>query len=164
MERAHRRSHSRRLNTKGRKSRPTAARACSVLLSGLCLFPPACGQFSAAPCSDRACEARDGAADGGSDAPTAPCLGNPTAAECLDEKKALFVSGAKGNDQDATGSQAKPFKTIGAALLKIDAVRRRIYICGGRYAEDLSFNATHNGVSLFGGIDCAWCPLQRSSR
>ena len=144
------------------KNRSKTALASVTLLCGLCFFPPACAQSLDARCSEGACDPRDAAAgdarDGGSDAPTDPCLGNPTAAECLDEKKALFVSGSKGNDQDATGSQAKPFKTIGAALAKIDAVRRRIYICGGRYAEDLSFNATHNGVSLFGGVDCAWVP------
>ncbi len=61
--------------------------------------------------------------------------------------------GPNGVDADATGTQAKPFKTIGAALAKITAEKRRIYICDGTYAEDVMLDATHSGVSLFGGID-----------
>jgi hypothetical protein len=80
----------------------------------------------------------------------------PTDPACLDENTALFVSAPNGNNADATGATAKPFKTIGAALAKITAAKRRIYICDGTYAEDLALTATHNGVSLFGGIDCTF--------
>lgn len=107
----------------------------------------------------------DAGADGGDadvavDAPvTDPCVDNPTDRKCLDETKALFVSNPNGNDQDpAAGTRAKPFKTINAALAKIDPTRRRIYVCEGAYFEDLALNATHSSVSIFGGLDCAWNP------
>jgi hypothetical protein len=99
-----------------------------------------------------------GGADGGDGGPmTDPCIDNPTALACLDESKALFVSNPNGNDQDAAaGTKKNPFKTINAALAKIDAKRRRIYVCEGAYFEDLALNATHSSLSIFGGLDCAW--------
>jgi hypothetical protein len=95
--------------------------------------------------------------DGGADGPVVdPCVNTPTDPKCLDENTALFVSAPNGNDADATGATGKPFKTIGAALAKITAAKRRIYICDGTYAEDLALTTAHNGVSLFGGIDCTF--------
>ena len=141
------------------KTRSTTAFASWALLCGLCFLPSACEQSLDARCSEGPCDQRDGAptGDSGDGGPvTDPCLANPTSPDCLDENKALFVSNPKGNDQDALGTRKKPFKTIGAALAKIDAARRRIYICAGTYQEDLSLDATHSGVSLFGGVDCEW--------
>jgi hypothetical protein len=87
---------------------------------------------------------------------TDACIDMPTSPACLDEATALFVS-PTGNDQDpAAGTRKAPLKTINGALGKIDATRRRIYVCEGAYFEDLSLNATHSRLSIFGGIDCAW--------
>lgn len=94
--------------------------------------------------------------DGGSDAPVDQCVNTPTDPKCLDETKALFVSNPNGNDADALGTQAKPFKTIGAALAKLTTEKRRIYVCDGTYAEDIALNATHSNLSILGGIDCTW--------
>jgi hypothetical protein len=134
------------------------------LLCGLGLLVTACPAVLDDECAEGACGPRTNAGeggsdvvvDGGADAPVDPCVNTPTDPKCLDENTALFVSAPNGNNADATGSQAKPFKTIGAALGKITATKRRIYVCDGTYAEDLALNAAHSGVSLFGGIDCTF--------
>lgn len=133
------------------------------LLCGLGLLVTACPAVLDDECAEGACGPRTNAGeggsdvvDGGADAPLDPCIDMPTAAQCLDETKAIFVSSPNGDDQSATGMRVKPFKTIGAALKSITADKRRIYVCEGTYPEDLALNATHAGVSLFGGIDCTW--------
>jgi hypothetical protein len=142
------------------KTRSTTAFASFALLCGLCLLAPACAESLDARCSEGACDARDGAAgdvvDGSPDATTDPCLENPTEPKCMEEASALFVAGAKGNNADAAGTRDKPFKTIGAALNKITAEKKRIYACEGNYPEDIALNATHTSVSIFGGINCEW--------
>jgi hypothetical protein len=140
-----------------------------ALLCGLGWLVMACPASLDDFCADGACAPRasggdggvdgaDGGADGSEGGPmTDPCIDNPTALACLDESKALFVSNPNGNDQDAAaGTKKNPFKTINAALAKIDAKRRRIYVCEGAYFEDLSLNASHSSLSIFGGLDCAW--------
>src|SRR3954452_22582367 len=106
------------------KIRTTTTLASIALLCGLCFFPPACAQSLDARCSEGACDPRDGSAnDGPSDAPTDPCIDNPSDPKCLDETTALFVS-ATGDDKDAlAGTKSKPLRTIGAAVLKIDATK-----------------------------------------
>ena len=140
-----------------------------ALLCGLGWLVMACPASLDDFCADGACAPRasageggvdgaEGGADGGDGGPmTDPCIDNPTALACLDESKALFVSNPNGNDQDAAaGTKKNPFKTINAALAKIDAKRRRIYVCEGAYFEDLALNASHSSLSIFGGLDCAW--------
>jgi hypothetical protein len=136
--------------------------ASLALLCGLGWLVVACPASLDDRCSDGACVASlmpegGGDADAAGDAPmTDPCIDNPTDLKCLDEATALFVS-AGGDDQDPTaGTRKAPLKTINAALAKIDAKRRRIYVCEGAYFEDLALNATHSSLSIFGGIDCAW--------
>jgi hypothetical protein len=135
------------------------------LLCGLGLLITACPASLDDHCAEGACVAAtspgeggmDAApGDGGPDASVDPCVEKPTDPACLDENTALFVSAPNGNDADATGATGKPFKTIGGALARITAAKRRIYICDGTYAEDLALTAAHNGVSLIGGIDCAF--------
>ena len=133
------------------------------LLCGLGFLVTACPAVLDDECAEGACGPRTNAGeggsdvvDGGADAPVDPCVNTPTDPKCLDENTALFVSAPNGNNADATGSQAKPFKTIGAALGKITATKRRIYVCDGTYPEDLALTAAHSGVSLFGGIDCTF--------
>jgi hypothetical protein len=154
------------MNTKHGWMMNTGSRSAFVslaLLCGLVLIPPACAATLDDRCAEGACTARDAATtsdvavDGGADAtPTDPCIGRPTDPVCLDESKALFVSNPNGNDGTGVGTRDKPFKTVNAALAKIDAAKRRIYICEGTYAEDVALTATHSGVSLFGGVDCKW--------
>jgi hypothetical protein len=96
-------------------------------------------------------------ADTGRDGSVDPCIETPSAAECLNEETAMFVSAAA-SAEGAEGSRAKPFKTIHAALGAVTAERKRIYICEGTYPEDLALGAAHSGVSLLGGVACDWNP------
>ena len=139
--------------------------ASLALLCGLGVLVMACPASLDDFCADGACAPRPIAvegggtdADSGADAPMPdPCIDNPTALSCLDETTALFVSNPNGIDQDpAAGSRAKPFKTINAAIAKIDVKRRRIYVCEGSYFEDIVLNSAHSSLSVFGGVDCAW--------
>lgn len=113
-------------------------------------------------CSEGACLkiSRDGNTSQDADPPDAsvdPCLSNPTEPKCVnDETKATFVSGTNGDDGAALGTKAKPFKTLAAALGKLTKDKRRIYVCDGDYPEDVVLDATHVGVSLFGGLTCDW--------
>ena len=54
---------------------------------------------------------------------------------CLDDRVGVFVNGAQGND-NATGTKAAPFQTIGKALASLGALTR-VYVCEGTYAEDV---------------------------
>lgn len=132
-----------------------------VLAAGLGVPLIGCSAPPDDRCADGACVATSGeggpdVGDAGGDAPIDPCIDNPTDAKCLDESTSLFVSSPKGNDQDATGTRDKPFKTLNAALKRIDQAKRRIYVCEGNYPEDIKLDASHASVSIFGGVDCNW--------
>ncbi len=63
----------------------------------------------------------------------------------------VFVSSSLGVDDAAAdrGTQAKPFKTIGAALMKVDVAR--VYACAESFTEAVTIAAA---VELYGGLDC----------
>lgn len=152
-------------------TRSKTSLASLALLCGLGWLVMACPASLDDFCADGACAPRATVTEGGgmdadaaADGPTTdPCIDAPTAPNCLnDEKTALFVR-PTGSDSDlAGGTRSSPFKTINAALAKITSTKRRIYVCDGAYFEDLSLSATHSGVSIFGGIDCAWNPAVAS--
>jgi hypothetical protein len=63
----------------------------------------------------------------------------------------VFVSSSLGVDDAAAdrGTQAKPFKTIGTALMKADGAR--VYACAESFNEAVTISAA---VDLYGGLDC----------
>ncbi|MEO5729377.1 MAG: hypothetical protein ABI134_28875 [Byssovorax sp.] len=63
----------------------------------------------------------------------------------------VFVSSSRGADDMAAdrGTQAKPFKSIGAALMKADVAR--VYACAESFTESVTLSAA---VDLYGGLDC----------
>ena len=147
------------------KSSSKTGFASLAMLCGLGWLVVACPASLDDRCADGACVSAATRREGGvmdgeaaADGPvTDPCVENPTALPCLDETTALFVSNPNGSDLDpAAGSRKVPLKTINAALAKIDANRRRIYVCEGAYLEDIVLNASHSALSIFGGVDCAW--------
>lgn len=90
--------------------------------------------------------------------PVASCTESPLADACLtDETASLFVA-PSGSDVLGTGTRARPLKTIAVALTKLTPDRRRVYLCEGRYAEDLHVGAEHAALVLAGGLDCSWMP------
>ena len=87
---------------------------------------------------------------GGGGAPPSGCVPSdskdPVADSC-----GVFVSsslGVDGNEADR-GTKTKPFKTIGAALMKADVAR--VYACAESFTEAVTVSAA---VDLFGGLDC----------
>jgi hypothetical protein len=115
----------------------------------------ACGSFTS---TEPAVDGVDGGADGTSgDATVDPCVDTPTAPGCLEETTALFVNGSA-SGAGADGTREKPFATVNAALSAVTSEKRRIYVCEGTYGEDLALDAKHSGVSVLGGVTCAWEP------
>ncbi len=100
---------------------------------------------------------QDGSADAPPDGPTAPAC-DPTAepkdAPCtVDDAYGVFV--ATSGDDTASGTKARPLKTITAGIaLAVQAHKPRVYVCQGDYVEQVSLDAQHDGVGLYGGLDC----------
>jgi hypothetical protein len=71
---------------------------------------------------------------------------DPVAGSC-----GVFVSSSLGADDTAAdrGTQAKPFKTIGAALMKSDVTR--VYACAESFSESV---VVSSAVELYGAVDC----------
>ncbi len=86
----------------------------------------------------------------------------PDESPCFNEKLALLVSPNGLDAVNATGERGKEFRTISAALAVIGSGIRRIYVCddGRGYLDTIAIDATANaavdGVSIYGGFDCAW--------
>ena len=60
----------------------------------------------------------------------------------------MFVSSSLGSDTNE-GTKAKPFKSIGAALMKVDVAR--VYVCGESFSEAV---VVSSAVELYGAVDC----------
>ena len=71
---------------------------------------------------------------------------NPVADSC-----GVFVSSSLGADDMATdrGTKTKPYKTLGAALAKVDVAR--VYACAEIFTEAVTISTS---VELYGGLDC----------
>ncbi len=71
---------------------------------------------------------------------------NPVVDSC-----GVFVSSSLGADDMAAGrgSKTKPYKTIGAALMKSDVTR--VYVCAESFSEEV---VVATAVELYGGLDC----------
>jgi hypothetical protein len=131
---------------------PTTRLATNALVSVLLL---ACGSTAATPADAGAAVPAPGADAG---AVVASCSDAPLGDACIgDESASLFVS-PTGSDVLGTGTRARPLKTISVALSKLTPDKRRVYVCEGRYDEDLHLRAEHAGLVLAGGMDCSWQP------
>ena len=73
---------------------------------------------------------------------------------CVASSFGVFVSAAAADDT-GDGSKEHPVQKIATAVAKTSALKSRVYICEGSYAAAISIDATHDGVSLFGGFDCS---------
>ncbi|HXN30566.1 MAG TPA: hypothetical protein VN894_01845, partial [Polyangiaceae bacterium] len=66
----------------------------------------------------------------------------------------VFVS-TSGLDT-AAGSMSDPLKTITEGIAKATQLgKSRVYVCRGNYAEQVVLDAAHDGMGLYGGLDCA---------
>ncbi|HEX4633762.1 MAG TPA: hypothetical protein VH163_08020, partial [Gemmatimonadales bacterium] len=84
---------------------------------------------------------------------------DPKDAPCLvDGVYGVFVSSATGHDT-GIGTKADPLKTITEGIAKAAQTgKSRVYVCNGSYGEQVSLDAQHDGLALYGGFDCgrAW--------
>lgn len=106
-------------------------------------------------CDNGACDADGSVGDAGVDAPPGcdPGADPKDSPACVVDSFGVFVDAANGKDTNA-GTKLAPVKTIGHAL-SIVGTKPRIYVCEGAYAEDVVLNASHDGVSMYGGWKCA---------
>lgn len=94
----------------------------------------------------------EGGVDTGTDGPPVdPCIAKPSDPQCLDENVSFFVS-PTGADTNS-GTRAAPLKTIGGAIGKVSAAKKRIYVCEGTYAENVEVRTS---LSILGGLACSW--------
>jgi hypothetical protein len=71
----------------------------------------------------------------------------------IDDAYGVFVS-ASGRD-GATGTMANPLRTLGQGIAAAAQRSGRVYVCQGTYTEQVVLDGQHDGVSLYGGLDCA---------
>jgi len=82
---------------------------------------------------------------------------SPVESACLiSEKYGVFVS-PQGSDGTGFGTRGAPFKTIGRALQGARSDVMRVYACddGTGYPDALAINTPLDGMSLYGGFECA---------
>jgi hypothetical protein len=69
----------------------------------------------------------------------------------------VFVSSESGDDATGDGTKELPFATITKGIAS--AGGKNVYVCLGAtkdtYAEQVSLNATTDGIRIYGGFDCA---------
>jgi hypothetical protein len=66
----------------------------------------------------------------------------------------VFVS-TSGLDT-AAGTMSAPLKTISEGVARAAQLgKSRVYVCRGSYAEQVALDVAHDGIGLFGGLDCA---------
>ena len=91
------------------------------------------------------------------DAGSPPCnpMGDPKDEPCLvDDASGVFVSGTNGRDA-ALGTKLDPLKTIAEGIAKATGATMRVFACAGSYDEHVVVGATHDGIGVYGGFDCA---------
>ncbi len=111
------------------------------------------GDVDAATDTTDASDATDG-----TDASECAITADPSISPCLvDDAYGVFVSAASGQDDAGTpGTKSAPWKTITEGIQAAAASSKsRVYVCAGTYSESLLLDANHDGVSLYGGFDCA---------
>ncbi len=120
------------------------------LLTGSTALASGCGVFGTdddATSSDKALPARDPGAGG--DAPKAPPVGGPADTSELTNALGVFV--ATSGDPAANATREHPIRNIQAAIDLAKRAGKRVYVCGGTYAEAITMA---DSISLIGGLDC----------
>lgn len=126
-------------------------------LSWICclLLTSACPAGFSDLCDNGACDNDASSGDTGVDAPPGCDLTKDPkdSMACVDDSVGVFVS-PTGNDGNP-GTKLAPVKSISVGLGKTSAQRARLYICEGSYAEDVSLDSSHPGISIYGGWRCS---------
>ena len=132
-------------------------RTYRLVIGSSFVFWTACAGWSGV-CDNHACDSDASLGDAGDSGVDAPPGCNPDvdpkdSPACVADSFGIFVDAANGNDTNA-GTKEAPVKTIGAALGKVGSLTR-VYVCEGTYLEDLLLDASHDGVSIYGGWKCS---------
>jgi hypothetical protein len=113
---------------------------------------------------------RDAPVDAGSEDVAHACgdvARGPSESACaVDEAYGVFVAppAAGGSDTAGSGTRKAPLATISNGVAAAKASGKSVYVCGGSYAEAVVIDASHDGVNLYGGLDCtswAYAPANR---
>ncbi len=81
--------------------------------------------------------------------------GDPKTSSCaIADAYGIFVAGSLGSDSNA-GTMTSPLATLAKAKSVAFAAKKRVFACATSFNEVLTLDATTDGVSLFGGLDCA---------
>jgi hypothetical protein len=78
----------------------------------------------------------------------------PSAAPCvISDAHGVFVAPrAEGGSDEASGTMAAPFATIGYAISH--AGGKRVYVCGATYNEQIAVDRLLDGTQVYGGLAC----------
>jgi hypothetical protein len=117
-------------------------------------------------CDNDACDAQDGSMnDAGYDAPPPPgcdlTMDPRDSPACVADSVGIFVS-PTGLDSNP-GTKELPMLTVAGGIGRTGALKR-VYVCAGTYPEDLALDATHDGVSIYGGFLCQTWGYQASQQ
>ncbi|MBX3191971.1 MAG: hypothetical protein KF819_33580 [Labilithrix sp.] len=116
----------------------------------LLLAATGCAGYDASSGTDGEGTAGEAPPSGATEAPkAAPVTGTPNDSE-LTEAFGVFVSNA-GRD-DGAGDRESPFATIGAGIARATQLGKRVYVCAGTFAEQIT---VADSISIIGGLDCS---------
>jgi len=90
----------------------------------------------------------------------ADCLSNtddPSKDPCVvADLTGVFVAPAtQGGSATGKGTIESPLLTVGAGIAQALGGLKRVYVCLGTYNEKLSLTAADDGLTVYGGLDCA---------
>lgn len=104
---------------------------------------------------------QSGSAGAAGSGPSCDASASPLEDGCVvDEDFGVFVS-PKGSDETGEGTRERPYGTLGHAVELAVSEGKRVYACAteGVFEETLALNAEHEGLELFGALDCSdWTP------
>ena len=88
---------------------------------------------------------------GGTGGTPIDCIPSEVPKATVDASCGVFVSSSLGVDDQAAdrGGKTKPFKSIGAALMKVGV--ERLYVCAESFSEAV---VVSSAVELYGAVDC----------
>ena len=123
---------------------------CAAMISTGCFHSTCDDTATCRPGAGGGSSSSSSASSGGTGGTPSSCIPseskNPVGESC-----GVFVSSSLGVDDQAKdrGGKAKPFKSIGAALMKADV--ERVYVCGESFSEAV---VVSSAVELYGAVDC----------
>src|SRR5579884_2464920 len=110
-----------------------------------------------APARDASADAyaaSEAAADAAQDAVACDPTKDPKDEPCV-VADAFGVFVATSGRSGATGTSADPLGTIADGVsTAVRTGKSRVYVCAGTYAGQVVIDAQHDGISLYGGLDC----------